>query len=170
MTPTARRGGIIAIAIASTLLLTTAVTNLTRAADPVVQRVSIGSGSGRDLPSVSGDGTVVAFQSNDRITLLDVNVTSDAFLRTLASSTVARMTVAVTGGTEATGTHVDSDSGLTVPQSNGADAMMGDTARYVVFSSNGDHAQADDHCGDHDGRPLDELGQHHLVRLGRVGW
>ena len=96
---------------------------------------------GGTAPAISGDGTVVAFQSNDKITLLDVNGTSDAFIRTLASSTTARMSVAVTGGTEATGTRVDSDSGLTVPQSNGADVMMGDTARYVVFSSNGDLAK-----------------------------
>ena len=51
------------------------------------------------------------------------------------------MSVAVTGGTEATGTRIDSDTGLTVAQVNGADVMLGDSAQYVVFSSNGDLAK-----------------------------
>lgn len=96
---------------------------------------------GGSAPAISGDGTAVAFQSNDLLTTLDTNGTSDVFLRTIGALTTARMSVAVTGGTEATGTRVDSDTGLTVPQANGADAMLGDSSRYVVFSSNGDLAK-----------------------------
>ncbi|MEY4175500.1 MAG: hypothetical protein RI900_2665 [Actinomycetota bacterium] len=96
---------------------------------------------GGSAPAISGDGLAVAFQSSDKITLLDTNATTDVFLRTLATKATARMSVAVTGGTEATGTRVDSDSGLTVPQVNGSDPMLGDTAQYVVFSSNGDLAK-----------------------------
>jgi len=96
---------------------------------------------GGTAPAISGNGAAVAFQSNDKITPLDTNGAGDAFLRTLATSTTARMSVAVVTGTEATGTRVDSETGLTVPQVNGADVMLGDSPRYVVFSSNGDLAK-----------------------------
>ncbi|MBU6215655.1 MAG: hypothetical protein KGR17_03545, partial [Acidobacteria bacterium] len=96
---------------------------------------------GGTAPAISGDGLAVAFQSNDKITPLDTNGVGDAFLRTIATSTTARMSVAVTGGTEATGTRLDSDTGLLVPQVNGADVMLGDSPRYVIFSSNGDLAK-----------------------------
>jgi len=96
---------------------------------------------GGTAPAVSGDGTAVAFQSMDLLTPLDTNGTTDAFRRVLLTSTTARMSVAVTGGTEATGTRIDSDTGLTVAQVNGADVMVGDSARYVVVSSNGDLAK-----------------------------
>lgn len=96
---------------------------------------------GGTAPAISGNGAAVAFQSNDKLTPLDTNGAGDAFLRTLATNATARMSVAVVTGTEATGTRVDSDTGLTVPQVNGADVMMGDSPRYVVFSSNGDLAK-----------------------------
>lgn len=96
---------------------------------------------GGTAPAISGDGTAVAFQSMDLLTTLDTNGTSDVFLRTVGTLVTARMSVAITGGTEATGTRVDSDTGLSVPQVNGADAMLGDSSRYVVFSSNGDLAR-----------------------------
>ncbi len=96
---------------------------------------------GGSAPAISGDGTAAAFQSSDLLTTLDTNGTGDVFLRTIGTLTTARMSVAVTGGTEATGTRIDSDTGLVVPQVNGADAMIGDCPQYVAFSSNGDLAK-----------------------------
>jgi Tol biopolymer transport system component len=96
---------------------------------------------GGTAPAISGDGTAVAFQSKDLLAPLDTNGTGDVFLRTISTLVTARMSVAVTGGTEATGTRVDSDTGLTVAQVNGSDPMLGDSAQFVVFSSNGDLAK-----------------------------
>ena len=42
------------------------------------------------------------------------------------------------GGTEATGTRVDGDTGETVPQKNGTDAAINSDGQIIAFTSNGD--------------------------------
>ncbi|MGI9645914.1 MAG: TolB family protein [Ilumatobacteraceae bacterium] len=92
-------------------------------------------------PAVSGDGTAVAFESTSpMLTGEDTNGVKDAFLRVLANSTTERVSVAVPGGSEATGTRIDGHTGEIVPQTNGADVAVGASPNAIAFVSNGDLA------------------------------
>lgn len=92
-------------------------------------------------PAITGDGTGVAFEStSSTMTAGDVNGTKDAFIRILATELTERVSVAITGGTEATGTRVDGHTGAVVPMTNGADVAVGLTSSYVAFVGNGDLA------------------------------
>ena len=96
---------------------------------------------GGSNPAISNDGTAVAFESlTSTIDLDDTNEVVDAFVSTLATGDVERVSQPTTGGTEAAGTRVDPETGLTVDTVNGADPVLGDGGSFVVYVSNGDLA------------------------------
>lgn len=90
--------------------------------------------------AISGDGLVVAFESDAVLTADDLNGNKDPYLRDLVAKKTVRLGVAVAGGSEATGTRVDGHTGETVPQTNGYDISINRDGRYVSFVSNGDLA------------------------------
>ncbi|MFN8018935.1 MAG: DUF4214 domain-containing protein [Acidimicrobiales bacterium] len=111
---------------------TTAATGDTSVPDPMVGGAAV----------ISGDGTVVAFQSEAPLTPDDVNGTADnlvkdVYARDFAADTFERVSVANPGGTDATGTRVDGNTGETVAQTNGADPSIDGKGHYVAFGSNG---------------------------------
>lgn len=91
-------------------------------------------------PQISGDGLYVAFESDAALTPDDTNGVRDVYIDTLATNTIERVSVPVAGGTEATGTRVDGNTGETVPQINGSDIAISIDGRYVSFTSDGDLA------------------------------
>lgn len=96
---------------------------------------------GGSNPVITGDGDFVAFQSlSARLTDDDDNELVDAFLATLATLDAERVSVPASGGTEAAGTRVDPETGLTVDCVNGADPAVGTSDGFVVYVSNGDLA------------------------------
>lgn len=112
---------------------------------PGVDETAPAAGSG---PVVNGRGTLVAFSSGVDIVAADVNGVVDVYLYDLRDDLLAeRVSVAIAGGTDASGTRIDGMTGLEVPQVNGYDAAIGWNGLEVAFVSNGDLA-AD--------RPLEE--------------
>jgi Tol biopolymer transport system component len=91
-------------------------------------------------PAVTGDGTAVAFESSAPLTDDDLNGVNDAYLYLIDTATLERLSVAIEGGTEATGTRVDGHTGEVVPTNNGVDVSVGTTANAIAFVSNGDLA------------------------------
>ncbi len=91
-------------------------------------------------PQVSGDGSTVAFQSQAPLTGDDTNGVMDVYTYTMATGAIERISVALTGGTEATGTRVDGHTGATVEQNNGVDPSIDVDGRYVSFTSDGNLA------------------------------
>lgn len=92
-------------------------------------------------PAISGNGATVAFQSAADITSDDVNGVVDVYLHDLVAGALdERASVAIPGGTDATGTRVDGHTGETVPQINGADATISWSGLDVLFTTNGDLA------------------------------
>ncbi len=89
-------------------------------------------------PAVTGDGTAVAFESSAPLTDDDLNGVNDAYLYLIDTATLERLSVAIEGGTEATGTRVDGHTGEVVPVNNGVDVSVGTTATAIAFVSNGD--------------------------------
>jgi hypothetical protein len=90
----------------------------------------------------------VAFETAVDITDDDVNGVLDVYLYDLAGSDLLeRASVAIPGGTDATGTRFDGHTGFIVPQINGHDAAVGWSGLDIVFNSNGDLA---------DDRPVEE--------------
>jgi Tol biopolymer transport system component len=92
--------------------------------------------------AISGDGTVVAFQSEAPLTPDDLNGAADNLVKDVyavdfEADTFERVSVANAGGTEATGTRTEGSTGATVPQTNGADPAIDGFGRYVAFVSNG---------------------------------
>ena len=89
---------------------------------------------------VSGDGAHVGFESlSSTLTAGDVNGVLDAFIRDLSPAPTERVSVVdeTLGGTEATGTRTDGNTGETVPQKNGVDVAVNDDGSIVAFNSNG---------------------------------
>ena len=89
---------------------------------------------------VSGDGAHVGFESlSSTLTAGDVNGVVDAFVRDLSPALTERVSVVdeTLGGTEATGTRTDGNTGETVPQKNGVDVAVNDDGSIVAFNSNG---------------------------------
>ena len=89
---------------------------------------------------ISGDGLHTAFESlATTLTAGDVNGVIDVFVRDHATSLTERASVVdeTLGGTEATGTRVDGNTGETVPQKNGTDAAINSDGQIIAFTSNG---------------------------------
>lgn len=89
---------------------------------------------------VSGDGAHVGFESlSSTLTDGDVNGVLDAFIRDLSPAVTERVSVVdeTLGGTEATGTRTDGNTGETVPQKNGTDVAVSGDGSVVAFTSNG---------------------------------
>ena len=89
---------------------------------------------------VSGDGAHVGFESlSSTLTAGDVNGVLDAFIRDLSPALTERVSVVdeILGGTEATGTRTDGNTGETVPQKNGVDVAVNADGSIVAFNSNG---------------------------------
>jgi hypothetical protein len=87
-------------------------------------------GSGAMAPVISGDGLAVTFESTSgSLVDGDENDDLDVFLVELAGDEVERISVHVSGGSDATGV-----------APNGYDAAMGTTASFVAFVSHGDLA------------------------------
>ena len=87
-------------------------------------------GSGAMAPVISGDGLAVAFESTSgSLVDGDENDDLDVFLVELAGDEVERISVHVSGGSDASGV-----------APNGYDAAMGTTASFVTFVSQGDLA------------------------------
>ncbi len=103
-------------------------------------QVSEGGGG----PAVSADGGHVAFQSlSSTLTPADTNGVMDAFIRKLAPNPVTERVSVVdetTGGSEATGTRVDGNTGEVVAQKNGTDVVITADGNLVLFTSNGNLA------------------------------
>ncbi len=100
-------------------------------------------------PSVSGDGTYVAFESDAALTADDLNATEDEFGTVritdvygyeLAGAQVERLSQPVPTGLEATGCRPEGRTGVLGPMNNGADPAIGSTRQFVSFVSNGDLA------------------------------
>jgi Tol biopolymer transport system component len=94
-------------------------------------------------PAVSADGDHVAFESlSSTLTPGDVNGVVDAFVRDRSPALTERVSVVdeTAGGTEATGTRIDGNTGLEVPQKNGADVTVGAAGNVISFTSNGNLA------------------------------
>ncbi len=88
-------------------------------------------------PQISGDGTTVAFESDAPLTTDDVNGVSDVYTYAMGTGTITRVSAALAGGTEATGTRVDGNTGDTVPENNGSDPAIGLTGQFVTFTTDG---------------------------------
>ena len=88
-------------------------------------------------PQISGDGTTVAFESDAPLTTDDANGVSDVYTYAMGTGTITRVSAALAGGTEATGTRVDGNTGATVPENNGSDPAIGLTGQFVTFTSDG---------------------------------
>ena len=87
-------------------------------------------GSGAMAPVISGDGLAVAFESaSGSLVDGDENNDLDVFLVELAGDEVERISVHISGGSDATGV-----------APNGYDAAMGTTGSFVAFVSQGDLA------------------------------
>jgi hypothetical protein len=87
-------------------------------------------GSGAMAPVISGDGLAVAFESaSGSLVDGDENDDLDVFLVELAGDEVERISVHISGGSDATGV-----------APNGYDAAMGTTGSFVAFVSHGDLA------------------------------
>lgn len=102
------------------------------------------------VPATSADGSHVAFSSlSSTLTPGDVNGVEDAFVRDLEEPLTERVSVVdeTAGGTEATGTRVDGQTGEVKPQINGTDVVINEDGTIVAFVSNGNLAND---------RPLDE--------------
>ncbi|MFZ9628134.1 MAG: TolB family protein [Ilumatobacteraceae bacterium] len=94
---------------------------------------------GGSNPVISNDGSVVAFESlTSSVDLDDSNDVVDVFLSTLATNDVERVSLPASGGTEASGTRTDPETGLTVDSANGMDPVLGDDGSFVAYVSNGD--------------------------------
>ncbi len=94
-------------------------------------------------PAVSADGGHVAFESrSSTLTPGDVNGVLDAFVRDLNGPLTQRVSVVdeTAGGTEATGTRIDGNTGEVVDQKNGADVTISADGNLVAFTSNGNLA------------------------------
>ncbi len=89
-------------------------------------------------PRLSGDGKYVAFESEVALTSDDVNGVTDVYVRNLETGVLERASVPAPGGTEASGTRIDGQTGLPVPQINGNDVAISTDGRYISFTSNGD--------------------------------
>lgn len=90
---------------------------------------------------VSADGAHVAFESlGSTLTVGDLNGVLDAFVWDAGSLLVERVSVVdeTLGGTEATGTRTDGNTGETVPKKNGADVAVSADGSMVAFMSHGD--------------------------------
>jgi hypothetical protein len=105
---------------------------------------------GGHVPATSADGSHVAFSSlSSTLTPGDLNGVEDAFVRDLEEPLTERVSVVdeTAGGTEATGTRVDGQTGEVKPQINGTDVAINEDGTIVAFVSNGNLAND---------RPLDE--------------
>ena len=91
-------------------------------------------------PQISGDGSTVAFESEAPLTADDTNGVMDVYTYTMGTGAIERASVPVAGGTEATGTRIDGNTGATVAQINGADPSISVDGRYVSFTSDGNLA------------------------------
>lgn len=141
----------------------------TTAADPMVGGAA----------AISGDGQVVAFQSEAPLTPDDVsgtedNLVKDVYVVDFGAGTFERASVPLPGGTEATGTRTDGNTGATVPQTNGADPAIDGKGRYVAFVSNG-NLTGDRPVGEEEVTPAaeevsTEAGIFLRLRLGDEGW
>ena len=104
-----------------------------------VTGVQVPEGAGAS--SISGNGLVVAFESTSA-TLVDgdANGVKDVFTRALPTAVTERASVVSEGtdGTEASGTRIDGNTGLEVPQNNGVDPDITRDGGRVVFVTNGD--------------------------------
>ena len=90
---------------------------------------------------ISGDGLHTAFESlATTLTAGDVNGVIDVFVKDHQTGLAERASVVdeTLGGTEATGTRIDGNTGETVPQKNGTDAAINSDGQIIAFTSNGD--------------------------------
>jgi hypothetical protein len=88
---------------------------------------------------ISGNGRWVAFESvSATLTSDDTNGVKDVFVRDLVNGTTERVSLANAGGTEASGTRIDGNTGLEVPQINGSDATINRDGSVIAFTTNGD--------------------------------
>lgn len=149
-----------------------------------------GSGGGGDTTApdpmvggaavISGDGNVVAFQSQAPLTPDDVNGTADNLVKDVyavdfAADTFERVSVPMPGGTDATGTRTDGNTGETVPQTNGADPSIDGTGHHVSFGSNGNLTGDRPISEESDTNAVEpavstETGIFTRLRLGEEGW
>jgi Tol biopolymer transport system component len=134
--------------------------------------------------AISGDGNVVAFQSEAPLTPDDLNGAADNLVKDVyavdfAAGTFERVSLANEGGTEATGTRTDGHTGATVPQTNGADPAIDGKGHYVAFVSNGnltgDRPVAEEEAGvtaeaDAEEEVSTEAGIFDRLRLDGEGW
>ena len=105
---------------------------------------------------VSHDGGHVAFESDGTtMTPGDVNGVKDAFVRDLGVAPVTERVSVVDetlGGTEASGTRIDGNTGEVVPQINGYDVAVSSDGSMVSFVSNGnltnDRAESEENPGE----------------------
>ncbi len=88
-------------------------------------------------PRISGDGSTVAFESEAPLTADDTNGVMDAYTYSMATGAIERVSAAVPGGTEATGTRIDGNTGATVAESNGSDVAISLTGQFATFTSDG---------------------------------
>jgi hypothetical protein len=89
---------------------------------------------------VSGDGLHTGFESvATTMTAGDLNGVFDVFVRDHATGITERASVVdeTLGGTEATGTRIDGNTGEVVPQNNGIDAAINGDGQIIAFTSNG---------------------------------
>lgn len=128
---------------------------------------------------ISGDSNVVAFQSEAPLTPDDLNGTVDNLVKDVyavdfAADTFERVSVPVPGGTEATGTRTDGNTGETVAQTNGADPSIDGTGHHVSFVSNGnltgDRPVAEEEPAAEEPAVSTEAGIFTRLRLGDEGW
>ena len=140
----------------------------TEIADPVVGGAAV----------ISGDGNVVAFQSQAPLTADDENGTvdnwvKDVYARDLAADTFERVSLPNPGGTEASGTRTEGSTGAIVPQTNGADPSIDAHGRYVAFISNG-NLTGDRPVGEEEVTTSEDVstesGIFTRLRLGDEGW
>lgn len=149
-------------------------TTVTTAADTTAADPMVGGAA-----AISGDGTVVAFQSEAALTPDDENGTGenlvkDVYAYDLAADTFERVSVPEPGGTEASGTRTDGNTGETVSQTNGADPAIDAHGRHVAFVSNGnltgDRPIAEEEATTSAEDVSTEAGIFTRVRLGDEGW
>jgi Tol biopolymer transport system component len=108
----------------------------TTTVDETVDALPVGYG-----PAISGNGTMVAFASNEALSPDDTNGVSDVYTNGLNGAGMGRNSLkddpGDTAAFEASGTRVDGNTGLTVPASNGADPAITRSGNVVAFTSQG---------------------------------